>query len=168
MACLHNKRCALTVIQPMSVHHLKCEQTIPAPLKKVWDFFSDPKNLATITPPYMNFKVTSKALQKEMYPGQIITYKVSPILGIPMFWMTEITHVEKEKFFVDEQRKGPYKIWHHEHHFEEKEGVVLMTDLLHYQLPLAGLGDVAHALFVRKQLKGIFNFRMEKVKELFG
>ena len=146
---------------------LQYKQLVPAPMSKVWGFFSNPLNLAAITPEYMNFTVTS-AVTDRIYPGQIITYKVSPLLGIPMAWMTEITHVEDEKFFVDEQRVGPYQIWHHEHHFEHTSGGVMMTDLLHYTLPFGPLGELAHAAFIRKQLDGIFDFRFQKVEEMFG
>jgi ligand-binding SRPBCC domain-containing protein len=103
-----------------------------------------------------------------MYPGQVMTYKVKPLLGIPLFWMTEITHVQPGKFFVDEQRFGPYNMWHHQHHFREIPGGVEMTDLVHYKLPLGFLGDIAHKIFVHRQLEGIFKFRYRKVEELFG
>lgn len=151
----------------MAVHCLRYEQHIHAPLSEVWSFFSNPKNLATITPEYMAFQVTSTFLPERIYPGQVITYKVRPVLGIPLFWMTEITHVSDGSFFVDEQRVGPYRIWHHEHHFQETGGGVLMTDIVHYQLPMSILGEVAHLLFVRRQLADIFKFRFDKVNHLF-
>jgi ligand-binding SRPBCC domain-containing protein len=103
-----------------------------------------------------------------MYPGQVITYKVKPLLGIPLFWMTEITHVLPGKFFVDEQRFGPYSLWHHQHHFEAVEGGVMMTDIVHYKAPFGFLGDIAVSLFIKKQLNEIFEFRKKKVTELFG
>jgi ligand-binding SRPBCC domain-containing protein len=103
-----------------------------------------------------------------MYPGQIIEYKVSPVMGIPLYWMTEITHVQEGAFFVDEQRYGPYSLWHHQHHFAAIPGGVEMTDIVHYKLPFWILGDVANALFVRSQLRQIFDFRFRKATELFG
>ncbi|MCG7858958.1 SRPBCC family protein, partial [Flavihumibacter sediminis] len=103
----------------------------------------------------------------KMYPGQIIEYTVKPLFGIPLYWMTEITHVEEGKYFVDEQRFGPYSLWHHQHHFREVPGGVEMTDIVHYKIPLWILGDIANALFVRKQLQGIFDYRFKKVNELF-
>ena len=103
-----------------------------------------------------------------MYPGQVIEYKVHPILGIPLYWMTEITHVVQHKYFVDEQRFGPYELWHHQHHFKEVPGGVEMTDHVHYKLPFWFLGDIANVLFVKKQLKGIFDYRFKKVVEMFG
>lgn len=105
---------------------------------------------------------------KKMYTGQIITYTVKPILGIPLFWMTEITHVETGRFFIDEQRVGPYTIWHHQHHFQPIPGGVEMTDLVHYKLPLGPLGLLANAWLVRRQLNEIFNFRYQKLETLFG
>jgi ligand-binding SRPBCC domain-containing protein len=103
-----------------------------------------------------------------MYPGQIIEYKVSPVLGIPLYWMTEITHVEEGRYFVDEQRFGPYSLWHHQHHFRQVDRGVEMTDIVHYRLPLGFLGDIANGLFVKKQLEHIFEFRHKRVVELFG
>ena len=103
-----------------------------------------------------------------MYAGQLIEYKVRPVLNIPMYWMTEITHVVDQTYFVDEQRYGPYAMWHHQHHFKAIEGGVEMTDLVHYKIPYWFLGDVANAIFVRKKLQEIFDFRKVKVEELFG
>ena len=116
----------------------------------------------------MGFKIISKHHGDKMYPGQVIEYKVSPVLGIPFYWMTEITHVDDKKYFVDEQRYGPYSIWHHQHHFKEIEGGVEMTDIVHYKLPFWFLGDIANTLFVKKQLQEIFDYRFKKVEELFG
>ena len=115
----------------------------------------------------MRFRITSGDLPDEVYPGQIITYKVAPLLGIPLFWMTEITHVKPQTLFVDEQRRGPYRLWHHEHHFEAGDGGVLMTDLVHYELPLWLLGEAAHTLFARRQLEQIFDYRAAKIATLF-
>lgn len=153
----------------MSVYTLKRTQCLPISLEHAWQFFSSPANLKEITPPYMGFDITSdKRFLVKMYPGQVITYTVKPVLGIPLFWMTEITHVEEGRFFVDEQRVGPYKIWHHQHHFEAVEGGVEMTDLVHYQLPLGPLGDLAQVMFVRRQLNEIFDYRYKKLEDLFG
>jgi ligand-binding SRPBCC domain-containing protein len=117
----------------------------------------------------MQFKVTSDPdFRTKIYPGQVITYTVRPVLGIPLFWMTEITHVADKKFFVDEQRMGPYQLWHHQHHFKAVPGGVEMTDLVHYRVPLGILGDFANWLFIRKQLNGIFAFRWQWLEEKFG
>jgi ligand-binding SRPBCC domain-containing protein len=151
-----------------TIHRLQSVQKIPAGLETAWRFFSDPKNLLTITPPFLNLKMTNELFGKEVYAGQVMTYKVKPVLGIPLSWMTVITHVEPPKFFVDEQRKGPYKLWHHQHHFKEIDGGVEMTDLVHYRLPAGILGNLAHGIMVKEKLKEIFTYRYFKINELFG
>jgi ligand-binding SRPBCC domain-containing protein len=150
------------------VYSLKTIQTIPVPLDKAWNFFSSPANLQNITPGNLGFNIISQHHGEKMYAGQIIEYKVSPVLGIPIYWMTEITHVEEGKYFVDEQRFGPYSLWHHQHHFKTVEGGVEMMDIVHYKLPFWVLGDIAQSLFVKQQLKTIFDFRFQKVEALFG
>lgn len=153
----------------MSVYTLKRIQRLPISLEQAWEFFSSPKNLKEITPAHLGFVIHSDPeFIREMYSGQVITYTVKPVLGIPLFWMTEITHVENGKFFVDEQRVGPYALWHHQHHFKPIPGGVEMTDLVHYRLPLGFLGDIAHAIFVRRQLQQIFDYRWNKLEAVFG
>jgi len=152
----------------MAAHSIKTVQKIPISLDKAWDFFSNPANLKAITPDNMGFNIVSEHHGEKMYPGQIIEYTVKPVLGIPMYWMTEITHVAEKKFFVDEQRFGPYSMWHHQHHFKEIPGGVEMTDIVHYKNPLGFIGRLANTLFVKKQLNTIFNFRIQKVNDLFG
>ena len=149
------------------MYQLKRKQFVKTDLKTCWDFFSSPQNLKRITPPYMGFNIKFD-LPEKMYEGLMIEYSVKPLLGIPMTWITEIKTVKDNLFFVDEQRKGPYKIWHHEHHFKEVEGGVEMTDVVSYELPLGILGKFARALFVKKQLEGIFNFRIKMVDEIFA
>jgi ligand-binding SRPBCC domain-containing protein len=152
----------------MRVYQIIKEQLINASLESVWNFFSHPANLQRITPEHMRFGVTSGELPDQIYAGQIITYKVAPLFGIPLFWMTEITHVEPLRMFVDEQRRGPYRLWHHEHHFSQTaDGKVLMRDIIYYQLPLGFLGVLAHKLFVRKQLADIFEYREAQVSAFF-
>ena len=152
----------------MAAHSIKTVQKIPISLDKAWDFFSNPANLQAITPDNMGFKVISKHHGDTMYAGQIIEYTVKPILGIPIYWMTEITQVKDKQYFVDEQRFGPYSLWHHQHHFKAIEGGVEMTDIVHYKNPLWLLGRLANFLFVKKQLKEIFQYRLKKTEELFG
>ena len=153
----------------MKAFHLNFTQSIPATLTEAWDFFSSPHNLSKITPPEMAFTVTSALPEtQKMYPGLIITYKVSPMLGIKLNWMTEITHVAHEKYFIDEQRFGPYKFWHHQHHFTAIEGGVKMDDILTYGLPMGIFGQAANQLFVAAKLQDIFQFREKKVTEIFG
>ena len=150
------------------VYSLKTVQTIPVGLDKAWDFFSNPANLQAITPQNLGFKIISEHHGNEMYAGQLIEYTVKPVLNIPLYWMTEITHVADKKYFVDEQRFGPYSLWHHQHHFKETAAGVEMTDIVHYKLPFLFLGDIANTLFVKKQLKEIFDFRYKVVEEMFG
>lgn len=153
----------------MKTHQLNFEQKIPMSLSKSWDFFSSPLNLSKITPPSMKFVVTSDYTENtKMYEGMIISYHVSPLLGIKMNWMTEITTVKKHQYFIDEQKFGPFKYWHHEHHFEEINGGVLMKDRLTYAMPFGFLGSIAHAVIVAKQTREIFEFREKAVEELFG
>lgn len=152
----------------MAVYSIKAIQNIPISLDEAWDFFSHPKNLAKMTPEKLNLKFVNELYGDEMYAGQVMEYKVKPLLGIPLYWMTEITHVQPKQFFVDEQRFGPYTMWHHQHHFKVLDGGVEMTDLIHYKIPGWFLGDIANSLFVRNQLKSIFTYRFQKVEELFG
>jgi ligand-binding SRPBCC domain-containing protein len=145
------------------------EQKLPISLEKAWDFFSSPLNLAKITPKSMNFVITSDYTQHtKMYAGMLITYKVSPLMGIKMDWITEITHVKPGEYFIDEQRFGPFALWHHEHHFKAIDGGVLMTDKLVYGVPFGIIGQIANALIVEKQTKDIFNYREKAVEEMFG
>jgi ligand-binding SRPBCC domain-containing protein len=141
-------------------------QFVPASHALVWDFFSSPSNLSKITPPEMGFNITSP-YQPEMYPGMFISYKVSPSLGIKLNWVTEITQISRNRFFIDEQRRGPYSIWHHEHHFREVEGGVEMHDILFYHVPFGLFGKLADLLFVKNKIKQIFDFRKKRINELF-
>ena len=149
------------------VYSLQTLQLIPVTLEKAWDFFSNPANLQAITPPSLEFKIISLYHGDTMYAGQVIEYKVKPILGIPIYWMTEITHVQDRKYFIDEQRFGPYSLWHHQHHFKEVDGGVEMTDIIHYKLPAWILGDIANSFIVKKQLKEIFDYRFKVVEKMF-
>jgi ligand-binding SRPBCC domain-containing protein len=152
----------------MATYSLKTVQNIPVDLDTAWSFFSNPANLQAITPQNMGFQILSHHHGTKMYAGQIIEYNVRPLFGIPIYWMTEITHVEDRKHFIDEQRFGPYQLWHHQHHFKEINGGVEMTDIVHYRNPLGILGNLANSLFVQKQLQQIFEYRIQKVEELFG
>jgi ligand-binding SRPBCC domain-containing protein len=153
----------------VKTYALKLKQNIPVSLDKAWEFFSSPLNLAKITPPDMSFIVTSDYNDDtKMYPGMIITYKISPLFGIKLNWMTEITHVKDHQYFVDEQRFGPYALWHHQHHFKEIAGGVEMTDLLHYAIPYGIIGRLSNTVLVGKQVKKIFDYRIKAVEKLFG
>lgn len=147
---------------------LESEQELKIPLGKAWDYFSSPENLQKITPNDMKFNITSK-VDKKAYQGQIITYKVSPLPLITTNWVTEITAVKYQEFFIDEQRFGPYSMWHHEHFFEElPNGNTLMKDKISYKIPLGFLGVIAHKLFVKKQLTSIFQYRFYTLENLFN
>jgi ligand-binding SRPBCC domain-containing protein len=150
------------------VYSFKTVQPIPVSIEVAWNYFSRPDNLMEITPGDMGFSVQSKHHGDTMYPGQLIEYTVKPLFGIPVYWMTEITHVKELEYFVDEQRFGPYDLWHHQHHFRSIEGGVEMTDIVHYKVPFWFIGDIANALVVKGKLKQIFAFRKAAVEKKFG
>ena len=150
------------------VYSLYSRQRVPASLDDIWRFFSDARNLKAVTPPHLNLKVTNEVYGDAVYAGQVMTYNVKPVLGIPLAWMTEITHVQDKKYFVDEQRKGPYKLWHHQHHFNPIEGGVEMIDIVHYRLPMGPLSSLANRILVKKELEKIFTYRYQKIVERFG
>jgi len=152
----------------MAFYQLTRTQKFSASIEEIWGFISSPDNLKVITPGDMDFIVTSNNGSKRMYPGMIITYKVSPLLGIKLNWVTEITHVRDFDYFVDEQRIGPYSMWHHQHKIESIKGGVLMTDIVTYQ-PLFGfLGAIANSLFIKQQLRKIFDYRTIALEKRFG
>ena len=148
------------------IHKLEQTQFLPISLDTAWNFFATPKNLNEVTPTDMVFEITSN-LPDKMYEGLMITYKIRPMLNIPINWCTEITHIKEREFFVDEQRLGPYNIWHHEHHFKEADGGVLMTDLLHYDIGKSIFGWIAGELFVHKKVKEIFSYRYQVLEKYF-
>jgi ligand-binding SRPBCC domain-containing protein len=152
----------------MQVKQKKWKQFIPRPLDEVWQFFSRPENLNAVTPEDMSFEILSDLKGVEMYEGMMIQYKISPFLGIKMDWVTEITYIKDRQYFVDEQRFGPYALWHHEHHFQESDGGVWMTDLLHYKVPYGIIGTLADATFVNNKVEQIFAFRKQAIKRVMG
>lgn len=151
----------------MKIYNLHVKQKLPISLDEAWKFLSDPRNLKTITPDYMGFRIISGA-DREMYPGQLIQYIVTPLAGIKTKWVTEITHVRDREYFVDEQRFGPYALWHHKHFIKEIKGGVELEDIIDYKLPMGFLGELAHPFLVEPKLKEIFNYRHQKLHELFG
>jgi ligand-binding SRPBCC domain-containing protein len=153
----------------MAIYQFRATQNLPITLQEAWDFIFSPYNLLLITPPGMSLEMISGATPGEpMYKGQLITYRVKPILGIAFKWVTEITYIEHLNHFIDEQRNGPYNLWHHEHFLKEIEGGVQMDDIITYKLPLGFLGNTAHSLFVKNKLVGLFDFRFKKLEEMFG
>ena len=149
------------------MHQFIRKQFVKTDLQTCWDFFSSPANLKRITPSYMGFDVKTE-VPAQMYEGLIIAYTVKPLLAIPVEWVTEITHVKDKSFFVDEQRKGPYTMWHHEHHFKAVEGGVEMTDIVSYIIPLGFLGKLVEPFLVKPKLEEIFAYRFKIVEEVFG
>lgn len=151
----------------MAFYQLTAEQYLKATPQEAWAFLSDPRNLQRITPDTMKFEICSGA-GEPMFPGQVISYNVSPFPGVRTSWVTEITHVREGEYFVDEQRFGPYRFWHHKHFISPVEGGVLMRDVVDYALPLGPLGDLAHALLVRRQLQAIFSYRESALEARYG
>ena len=151
----------------MAFYQLIRTQFVPASIDEVWDFISSPNNLKEITPKHMGFDITSENLPEKMYAGMIISYKVKPLMGIPVTWVTEITQVVEKKYFVDEQRVGPYAMWHHQHFIAPHENGVMMKDIVSYKPPMGFLGSIANMLIIRKQLEGIFKYREAAMKKRF-
>ncbi|MDX1666296.1 MAG: SRPBCC family protein [Saprospiraceae bacterium] len=152
----------------MRVKEKVWQQLVAAPLPQVWSFFSKPQNLNELTPDDLSFKIISPAGEVDMYPGMLIRYRVKPLFGISLFWMTEITQVREGEYFIDEQRMGPYAFWHHQHHFEKVDGGVLITDRLHYKVPFGPLGTLVDKWIVEPRIEEIFRFRKQKVDQIFG
>jgi ligand-binding SRPBCC domain-containing protein len=152
----------------MAHYQIIRNQELPTTLPDLWDFISSPRNLKKITPPHMGFDIIGADLPDKMYPGMIISYVVKPLFGIPLTWVTEITHVKDHEYFVDEQRVGPYAIWHHQHIIKPTATGVLMTDIVTYVPPLGFLGAIANSLLIKQQLKSIFDFREKVLKDTYG
>ncbi len=150
------------------LYKIERKQLIKKDIAAVWAFMSDPANLARITPPSMQFQVLTEAVNKKMFPGQIIEYYIRPVANIKMHWVTEITHVKDREYFIDEQRFGPYAFWHHKHFFREVPEGVEMVDLVHYKIPYGFIGRLANHLFVKRQLEHIFNYRLQTLNRLFN
>lgn len=151
----------------MNVHELRRVQRLPLSREKAWAFFSNPHNLPLITPDWLTLRVTND-VPEAIHPGLIITYRVRPLFGIPVRWITEITHAEPPRLFVDEQRFGPFRFWHHQHHLRAVEGGVEVTDHVHYALPFGPIGALARRLVVKNQLQTIFDYRQRALVERFG
>ncbi|AWI26796.1 SRPBCC family protein [Flavobacterium pallidum] len=152
----------------MAIYQFTQQQKIPVALDTIWAFISNPENLKEITPPHMGFKIIGGTGQGKIYQGMIIRYIVKPLLGIPLQWVTEITHMKECEYFVDEQRAGPYKLWHHQHKIEAIAGGVLMTDIVSYIPPFGFIGRIANSVLIKKQLQQIFEFRTKAINEKFG
>src|SRR5699024_2871808 len=143
------------------------KQILPITLDEAWTFFSNPHQLPELTPAWMHMQIKS-SLEKEMYIGMLMVYQIKPLFGIQLKWVTEITHIEEKAYFIDEQRFGPYRFWHHEHHFKAVEQGVEMIDKLHYALPFGYLGNVVHQVSVKNKIEKVFNFRRQMLTQKFG
>lgn len=151
----------------MKIYTVHKKQQLPITVDEAWNFLSNPRNLKIITPAYMSFDIISGG-EKPMFAGQIIQYLVTPILGIKTKWVSEITHFEEKKYFVDVQLYGPYTLWHHKHFIHEIDGGVELEDIIDYKVPLGILGQMVHPFLVKPKLKEIFQYRQQKMSELFG
>ena len=151
----------------MKIHTLIQSQEVPISLSESWEFFSKPENLNEITPPDLEFRITS-GKPEPMHDGQIVTYKIRVAPLIWNTWVTEIKGVIPEKQFIDEQRSGPYKFWHHLHEFEKTENGTLIKDIVNYSLPFGLFGNIAHSIYVKKKLAEIFGYRKKILTEKFG
>jgi len=151
----------------VEVKEKRWQQFIPRKIEEIWDFFSRPENLNDMTPNDMSFEILTDVSGVRMYPGMLIRYRISPFAGIKMSWVTEITHIEEGRYFIDEQRFGPYAFWHHQHHFEPRDGGVLMTDILHYKVPYGPIGNLANLILVEPKVDQIFRFRVAAVEKHF-
>ncbi|MEL6637148.1 MAG: SRPBCC family protein [Bacteroidota bacterium] len=152
----------------MKIYYKEWTQHLPISLDEAWAFFSRPENLNELTPKDMSFEILTDIKGKPMYQGMLIRYKIVPMLNIKMNWCTEITHIRDRQYFIDEQRFGPYALWHHEHHFQAVDGGTLMRDELHYAIPYGPIGQLANAIFVGNKVEEIFEFRNQAIEQLFG
>jgi ligand-binding SRPBCC domain-containing protein len=153
----------------MRIYTLKRKQVLPITLEEAWPFFSTPRNLEQITPAFLRFQIVSE-IPDDIYNGLIICYRIRAVAGLPMTWVTEIKQVEPLGQFVDEQRLGPYRFWHHLHRFRAVTGgvEVEMEDIVHYVMPWGWIGELVHAVFVRARLRAIFDFRRDYLENYFG
>lgn len=150
------------------LYTLYTEQKLNISLEEAWNFFSNPRNLAEITPSHMGFVITSRETGEKTYQGQIISYKINLLPGIPSRWVTEISAMEEKRLFVDEQRFGPYRFWHHKHIFADKGDYILMTDIVHYKIPAWIVGRLIHGLFIGRKLRQIFQYRYDYLDQRFN
>jgi ligand-binding SRPBCC domain-containing protein len=151
----------------VKIYRLETIQNLPISQKEAWNFLSDPRNLKTITPDYMGFEIVSGAASK-IYAGQILQYIVTPLLNIPLNWVTEITHIREGEYFVDEQRFGPYSLWHHKHFIKPIKNGVEMIDIVDYKVPFGILGQLVQPFLVRPKLEEIFEYRKNALDRIFG
>jgi len=150
------------------MYRIKYTQKIPLSLKESWEFFSKPENLKILTPKHLGFVIKNSQDLSVMYEGQVIAYTIYPFLGIPVEWVSEITHVEENRYFIDRQQLGPYKYWHHEHRFEPLKNGVEMVDIVYYEMPFGILGKALHFMKIRRDIEEIFIYRRSVLEKMFG
>lgn len=151
----------------MKIYTLSNSQKLPITIEEAWDFLSDPTQLETITSSDMEFK-TVTPLPEKMYEGMLMHYQIAPLAGIRLNWVTQITHIEKGVRFIDEQRLGPFRFWHHEHRLIEMDDGIVMQDIVHYVMPFSFIGRIAHWTSIRKLLESLFKFRTEQIETYFN
>lgn len=150
------------------LYTLYAKQTVDKDISILWDFFTKPSNLNKLTPEDVHFKIKSGD-SDDFYEGKIISYKIKPFKLASLNWITEISKVKEGSYFIDNQISGPYKIWHHEHHFKINDnGTTEIIDKVKYKVPFYILGRVIHKIFLRRKLFNIFMFRQKKINELFN
>lgn len=152
----------------MKIYTIQQRQFLPITIREAWDFFSSPENLAKITPAKMNFRIVHNSGSGKIYAGQVIRYKVRVLPFYSVNWMTEITHVQEPFYFVDDQRFGPYSLWHHQHHFKEVPGGIEMSDEINYAVPYGWLGQLANWIFVGREVNAIFSHRFTTLEKHFS
>ncbi len=152
----------------MQIKRKEWQQFIPQPVEAIWDFFSRPENLKKLTPAKVGITMLSDLSGQKMYPGMLIPYYISPLLGIRMKWTTEITHIDPMHYFIDVQQEGPYAFWHHQHHFTPQNGGTLMHDILHYKVPYGPIGTIADLLMVNNMVDEIFRYRAKSIEDFFN
>lgn len=151
----------------MKMYRLSNTQKLPISLEEAWEFLSNPTQLENITTDELSFQKLHDIPDK-MYEGMLMQLRLKPFLGIPIDWLTEITHIKEKEYFIDEQRVGPFRFWHHEHRVLPIEGGVEIQDTVHYVMPFSIFGRFVHWLFLRKQVENIFIYREETMEKVFG
>jgi ligand-binding SRPBCC domain-containing protein len=151
----------------MKLHQIHRKQMIPISIFEAWEFFSNPENLSTITPSWLNLTLISD-IPRGMHSGMIISYRITPIVRVPTIWISEITHVNRPTYFVDEQRLGPFRFWHHQHVFKEVGRNVEIQDIVHYAMPLGPIGEMMYSISVRKKVDSIFDFRQKALERILS
>ena len=151
----------------MRTFHFKQTQIVNADIDTVWSFFSSPRNLSKITPPSMNFEIIDIGGTEEMQNGQLIQYKVSPFPFLRVSWITEISYVQPKIFFADNQKKGPFSMWYHQHTFTPMVGGVEMTDHVTYAISFGIFGEFVNWLAVRHRVHKIFEYRRQQIELIF-